>query len=143
MLIGIDPDKDKSGVAVKSRGEINLMTLRFFDLFEYLWINKASIKKVRIEASWLIKHNWNKKATGSAAINARIGSDAGANHEVGRKIEEMCIYLSLPYELVKPLKKGWKGPDGKITHDELKRMAQIPTRTNQEQRDACLLIIGL
>lgn len=142
MLIGIDPDVDKSGMAVKDSLGISLHTLKFFDLYEFLLRNRDKVTKVRIEASWLIKHNWNKKAKGTAAINARIGNDAGRNHEVGRKIVEMCQHLLIPYQEVEPLKKHWKGPDGKITHDELSRMAKLPARTNQEQRDACLLIIG-
>lgn len=141
MLIGIDPDVDKSGVAAKSNRTIQLQSLKFFDLFDFLRVNKESITKVRIEASWLIKHNWHTKANGSAAINARIGNNAGSNHEAGRKIVEMCQYLSIPFEEVKPLKKLWKGKDGKITHDELARLTQLPKRTNQEERDACLLIL--
>lgn len=141
MLIGIDPDVDKSGVAVKVDRTIELYSLRFFSLFDYLSQHKAAISMVRIEASWLIKHNWNKKATGSAAINARIGNNAGSNHETGRKIVEMCQHLSIPYQEVMPLRKSWKGKGGKITHDELARITQLPKRTNQEERDACLLIL--
>lgn len=141
MLIGIDPDVDKSGVAVKVNRTIQLKSLTFFSLFDFLNQNKASIANVRIEASWPIRHNWNKKITGSAAINARIGNKTGSNHETGRKIVEMCQYLSIPYQEVKPLRKCWKGRDGKITHEELARITQLPKRTNQEERDACLLIL--
>ena len=141
MLIGIDPDVTKSGVAVKSRAEFSLHTLTFFQLFDFLKANRDQVTNVRIEASWLIKHNWNKKATGSAAINANIGNDAGRNHETGRKIVEMCQYLSIPYIEVKPLKKIWKAKDGKISHEELSRIIALPKRTNQEQRDAALLIL--
>lgn len=141
MLIGIDPDVGASGVASKSNNGIVLLTLPFFQLFDYLKANRSQIKNVRIEASWLINHNWNKKEKGSAAINAAIGNHAGRNHETGRKIVEMCQYLGIPFEEVKPLKKIWKGKDGKITHTELARIVPIPPKTNQEQRDACLLII--
>lgn len=141
MLIGIDPDVDKSGIAVKSSNAVDLMTLTFFQLFDFLNNHKEKIKTVRVEASWLIaKSNWhNDKA--NSRVAARIGKNAGSNHEVGRKIVEMCQYLSIPYQEVKPLKKIWKGSDGKITHAELSRMVALPPRTNQEQRDACLLIL--
>jgi hypothetical protein len=141
MHIGIDPDVDKSGVAVKANRTIDLYTFKFFQLFDFLMNNREKIALVRVEASWLIKHNWNKKLNGSAAINARIGNNAGSNHETGRKIIEMCEYLQIPYQEVKPLKKLWKGKDGKITHDELAKFIPVPKRTNQEQRDACLLIL--
>lgn len=142
MQIGIDPDVDKSGVAAKkNRNNIDLKALTFFQLFDYFQANREDISLVRIEASWLIKGNWHKKAQGSAAINAAIGNSAGANHETGRKIVEMCEYLSIPYELVRPLRKCWKGTDGKITHKELLQFTALPSRTNQEMRDACLLIL--
>lgn len=141
MLIGIDPDVDKSGVAVKAGRNYILQTLSFFQLYDFLNANKADIKTVRVEASWLIKHNWHKKNNGSSAINANIGNSTGRNHETGRKIIEMCKHLGIAYEEVRPLKKIWKGPDGKITHQELSKIINVPNRTNQEQRDAVLLIL--
>lgn len=141
MLIGIDPDVTKSGVAAKLQSGISLYTLTFFQLFDFLKAHKEQITNVRIEASWLIKHNWNKKATGTAAINANIGNAAGRNHETGRKIVEMCQYMSIPHQEVMPLKKMWKAKDGKISHEELARIITLPKRTNQEQRDAALLIL--
>lgn len=142
MLIGIDPDTNKSGVAVKQNRQYTLTTLPFFQLFDYLRDNREKVSMLYIEASWLIKHNWNKKRQGTAAINASIGNDAGRNHETGRKIVEMCQHLNIPYTEVRPLRKCWKGPNGKITHEELtKLIPNLPKRTNQEQRDAALLIL--
>ena len=142
MIVGIDPDTLKSGVATKTKGSISLYSLSFFQLFDFLSKNRESITNVRVEASWLIKHNWHAKLKGTAAINTSIGNDAGRNHETGRKIVEMCVYLEIPYQEVKPLKKIWKGPDKKITHQELAMLIPgIPKRTNQEVRDAALLII--
>lgn len=144
LIIGIDPDVDKSGVATinKKTMQFTLKTLRFFELFKYLEENKEFIKEVRVEASWLVKKtNWhnNKMGTGVAS---RIGSNTGANHEVGRKIIEMCEHLGITYVQVKPLKKRWKGADGKITHKEIASMfASFPAKSNQEQRDALLLIL--
>jgi hypothetical protein len=41
-----------------------------------------------------------------------------------------------------PLKKSWKGPGGKITHKEIAAIVpDLPKATNQEQRDALLLIL--
>jgi hypothetical protein len=42
-------------------------------------------------------------------------------------------------EEVKPLKKCWKGRDGKITHEELARFTGLMGHTNQDGRDAALL----
>lgn len=144
LVIGIDPDVDKSGVATinKKTMQFTLKTLRFFELLKYLEENKEFIKEVRVEASWLIKKtNWHANSQGTG-VASRVGSSTGANHETGRKIIEMCEYLGIDYVQVKPLKKIWKGRDGKITHDEISRMIEgFPKKSNQEQRDALLLIL--
>lgn len=144
LVIGIDPDVNKSGVATinKRTKEFTLKNLLFFDLMVYLEQNKEFIKEVRVEASWLIKKtNWHNNKSGTG-VASRIGSNTGANHEVGRKIIEMCEHLGVAYVQVKPLKKRWKGADGKITHKEIASMfASFPEKSNQEQRDALLLIL--
>ena len=139
MVVGIDPDIDRSGVAVKEDGKIILHSLRFWDLFEFL--SQMRPHKVVIEGGWLNKKS-NFRLGKNGNVNARIGKNVGANHEVGRKIVEMCEYLGLEYEVVKPLKKVWKGEGGKITHEEiLKHFKLNIKRSNQEERDALLLIV--
>lgn len=139
MIIGIDPDVDKSGVAVKEDGEYSLYSLSFWDLFEFL--SQCRPHLVRIEGGWLnAKSNFRfAKTTG---IASRMGKNVGENHAVGRLIVEMCKYLKLEHEVVKPLQKVWKGKDGKITHEEVVKYFKIKNkRTNQEERDALLLIV--
>ena len=146
LIIGIDPDVHKNGVAVywKEDGKrhLELHSLRFFELFDFLNHLKESIKLVVIEGGWL-NYKSNYRITKGNGINARIGAKVGANHETGKKIVEMCVYIGIIYNIVKPLKKSWKGSEGKITHKELEQMTKIDLkRTNQEQRDATLLVWG-
>ena len=101
ILIGIDPDVEKSGVAYyeSDTKKLELSNLTFFQLFDYLQHverNKADLDEVTvvIEAGWLNKSNWHV-THGTANINAQIGQRTGANHEVGRKIVEMCKYIGL------------------------------------------------
>lgn len=151
-IIGIDPDTEKNGVAIMEESsemrdlkyvveaKLTLTTMRFFDLFQYLKRNADQISHVRVEAGWLNKKaNWHNNNKGPG-VAARIGSATGANAEVGRKICEMLDYLHISYDTVKPLKKIWK--NGKISHAELESLLKrkLP-RTNQESRDAALLII--
>lgn len=139
MKIGIDPDVDKSGVAVIENGEIELFSLSFWQLFEFLKERKPDL--VRVEGGWLNKMS-NFRAGKPTAALARIGKNVGSNHEAGRKIVEMCEYLQIKHEVVKPLQKHWKGTDGKITHEEVVKYFKIKQkRTNQEERDALLLLI--
>jgi len=142
MVIAIDPDVNKSGVAVLDCGKLSLYSLRFFELFDLLkFYVPGHVSMIYIEAGWLNEKS-NFRVMKGSGVNARIGAKVGANHETGKKIVEMCVYLGIPFTEVKPLKKIWKGPDGKITHEEFNKQAKtIFKKTNQEERDAGLILI--
>jgi len=139
ILIGIDPDVTKSGVAFKTKKEIRLSNLHFFELFEALArLRKENDKdkiQVFVECGFLNKSNWHT-TNGSNAVNAQIGQRTGANHEVAKKIVEMCQYLELPYVEVRPTKS-------KVNDAFFKQITKITQRTNQEQRDSYMLIHSL
>ena len=90
---------------------------------------------VYVECGFLNKSNWHKKAGKSAAFNAKIGEYTGANFETAKKICEMCEYLNIPHVKVKPTAS-------KKDSEFFKKLTGITTRTNQEQRDAFMLIYG-
>ena len=140
LYIGVDPDIDKSGVCLYySKTNFELLNLKFFELFDKLYLLKDCENldiEVVIESGWLNKSNWHKVTNGSAAINANIGLRTGANHEVGRKIIEMCEYLKLKHRIVKPTKS-------KIDAKGFEQITKHKGRTNQEQRDSCMLVFGL
>jgi hypothetical protein len=94
---------------------------------------------VVVEASWKISTNWHTGRGDSIRTAARKGKDAGRCHEVGRKIVECAQFYGLEVVERLPLKKIWKGKDGKITDAEIKAFMPIQGRTNQEERDAALL----
>jgi len=139
VLIGVDPDVTKSGVCIcsETRG-LYLKNLTFFKLFDELTMFKGysylSVE-VYIEAGWLNKSNWHKVVNGSSNINAQIGQRTGANHETGKKIVEMCEYLGLKYHLIKPTKT-------KVDAITFNKITNHKGRTNQEQRDAAMLVVG-
>ena len=146
LIIGIDSDVKKSGVAVLNGKELLLNNLAFFDLRDFLVREKENIRIVKVEAGYL-----NKKSNFRGAKNirtaARIGKNVGACNEVAKKIVEMCNHYGLPVREVKPFHKIWKGRDGKISHEEL--LLQLKMRnikndsrsTNQDQRDAALICL--
>lgn len=137
VFVGIDPDSKKSGVAIwrKSDKFYALKNLTFFELFDYLQEKKISIRLIVIEAGWLNKSTWHGAHGKCAAISAKIGKNVGSNHEAGRKIEEMCKYLKIYYELDRP-------QSGKLTALQFKKLTGIQERTNQETRDAFMLVFG-
>ncbi|MBL0304324.1 MAG: hypothetical protein IPQ23_21980 [Cytophagaceae bacterium] len=139
LYIGVDPDIEKNGVCLYySKTNFELLNLKFFELFDKLYLLKDCENldiEVVIESGWLNKSNWHKVSNGSAAINANIGLRTGANHEVGRKIVEMCQYLGLKHHLIKPTKS-------KVNAETFKAITKYQGRTNSEMRDSCLLVYG-
>ncbi len=138
LYIGIDPDTKASGVAVWDGKRLELSCYTFFELFPILRNLKDKIVtiniKVIIEAGWLNKSNWHNPRQ-NVRIAAQIGNRTGANHEVGRKLVEMCEYLRVPYELVRPTKS-------KLGSREFEKLTKYSGRTNQEARDAAMLVWG-
>lgn len=139
MKIGIDPDCDKSGFALIYQNQTELTTLTFFELFDRFGqlINSFGNEniKVYVECGFLNKSNWHRKVQGSSAINAKIGERTGANFETAKKICEMCEYYDLKYIKVKPTRK-------KLNAVEFKAITKIEKRTNQEMRDAFMVVYG-
>jgi len=145
LIIGIDPDVNRSGVAYlkPASRKLEAESLTFPQLIDYMKMvseySKESGKSVIVvvEAGWLNKiSNYH---TTSDRSGQRIAKNVGANHETGKKIVEMCRHYGLEVDEVKPLPKIWKGRDRKITHDELAQITGIMGKTDQEQRDAVLL----
>ncbi|HEY9542973.1 MULTISPECIES: hypothetical protein [Bacteroidales] len=146
-IIGIDPDVEKSGVAflnVKNRA-LEVSTLTFAQLVDYFDHVVERQQKtgqsviVVVEASWMIKCNWHLKFGSRKEYAAATGYKVGQNHQTGKLICEMARSKGLVVLEHAPLRKCWKGKDGKITADELQQITGLIGRTNQESRDAALL----
>jgi len=149
IFIGIDPDTEKSGIAYwdNVNKEFFVDSVSFFDLLE--WLRELSkIKKidlVKIEAGWLNKKtNWHKgyynkskniMVKHNESVNEKISKSTGANHETGKKILEMCNYLGIKTELVIPRKS-------KTTTAFFHKLTGVK-RSNQDQRDAGMLVYGM
>lgn len=166
-IIGIDPDIDNNGIACiqKNHRILEVAYLNFPETLE--WV-KAKYKMWReryfdtapysfmvyVEAGWMNRGNWhitesrNGKYSPSAWA-AAVGASAGACNAVSKKLIECFEYYGIPCQPMKPLRKFWKGKDGKITHDELLRELSlyrishsIKGRSNQEVRDSVLLSLA-
>lgn len=147
VIIGIDPDTEKSGVAMveKETRRLECAALTFPQTIDYLrWLSQQQDKvesvRVIIEAGWLNKSNWhlhNRAANKYKA--AAMGVSQGRNEEVSHLLGQMCDHYHLDYLFIKPLRKLWKGNDKKITAEELQAITGLMGRTNQEQRDAALI----
>lgn len=138
LIIGIDPDIDKSGVAVAVGGVVSkLWCLSLIELFEYLKDFNHDIKKVYLEAGWLNKKSFWHVAP-NAASREKAAYKVGQNHQTGKHIEEFLIDLEINYELVRPT-------SAKRDHKEFCILTKWDKAilTNQEKRDAGMLITGI
>lgn len=148
IIIGIDPDSRMSGVARLDVAERKAWadTLPFPLVIEYVRevVRKAeAVGKgvvVVIEKSWNVTTNWHTRLTDSKAVAAKKGYAVGRCHETGCKIEEMLEHYGIEVREQLPLRKIWKGKDGKITHEEMTEVCGwSKKRSNGEERDAMLL----
>lgn len=154
IIIGIDPDCKESGVAVLSMRDMALIlhSYTFPEQMDYLRTLSSETEGltmlVVVEASWMTSANWHGRFGDSVRVGSRKGYDVGRNHETGRKIVEMCRdYLGIPVKCRHPLRKCWRGRDGKITHPEMVSLLSGSgvgcgrKTSNQEERDAALLAL--
>ena len=156
-IVAIDPDIKKNGIAVIDR-ESRSMELYHLPFPETLELVRRLHEKrpkpfaVFVEAGWMNRGNWhitesrNGKFSPSAYA-AAVGQGTGEGHAVSKLLLACFEYEEIPSRPIRPLRKCWKGPDRKITHDEL--MKELVTyhikhsikRTNPETRDAALLAL--
>ena len=148
VIIAVDPDVTASGVAVLDipKREVEARVMPFPELIDMLrdvsmWTSPC---KVIVEGGWLVSKSNYHYAKGKGG--ERIAKNVGANHETGRKIVEMLAYWGIEHEVIHPLKKCWKGRDGKITLAELNSLLRgmgikEMGRCNQDVRDAVLIAL--
>jgi predicted nuclease with RNAse H fold len=140
-IIGIDPDVDKSGIAIYNTGtkQIKLFNLSFPELIEKLTEVQliAWDYIVVIEAGWLNSSNWHLPTPCTNKMAASIGNRTGRNHQTGILLVEMLKFKGINVVEKKPIQKiGGK----KISAEMIKKI--IPNFTNssnQETRDAAMI----
>lgn len=139
IFVGIDPDIEKSGFAIwnKTKQDLILTCLPFWELVNKLYfLNKTSDLEVRIEGGWLIKKsNWHGNSKQTKATGEKIAKSVGMNHQTGILMKEFCESKGISYSLIKP--------QGKLKAEAFNKITKHKGRSNQEQRDAAMLVYGL
>jgi len=160
LIIGIDPDLDKSGVAVwctVKKEFLVLSALNINDLlatlkpertmegmfFPFGYYGMESIKSIRIDAGWLNKKSNYHKQQGPRR-RERIAKNVGENHGVGKIIAQILEARGFKIELIKPT-------NAKLTFDNFNRITSNKYLSNfdklktfkQEIIDAAMLVYGL
>lgn len=148
-IIGIDPDVEKSGVAVlncEERRFTRVESMSFSELVDFLLKLEADIACGEpLDITFVLEDsdlstNWHCSYKDNKATAAAKGRSVGMCHATARHIKELVEHYGFEVILQKPLVKFWKGRDRKITHEEAAQfMTGLPKSTNQESRDAALL----
>lgn len=146
-LVGIDPDVDKSGVALldTATGKLEVLSLPFPDIIVKIkeWRVRAENEersiRIVLEAGYLTRGNYHLRPYDTKAVAAAKGMSVGRNHQTGKIIHETLEYYGFSVLPAAPLPKFWSGRNKKITHAELEYFAGPLPRTNQDGRDAALL----
>lgn len=137
IIIGIDPDLDKSGVAVRWSDAMSLNNLTFIELKELIEREQPVIKKVVVEAGWLNeKANFHYRPNQTKAQGERIAKNVGENHATGKLIVQLIESMGVPVQLIRPTRK-------KLDAKEFNRITGWDKQSNQEQRDAAMLVWGM
>jgi hypothetical protein len=149
VIIAIDPDVKLNGYAELHTDTriMHVKGLSFPVLMDILRDVPATLKDgggfanviVYVEAGYLNRPHWHLKDKDSKRVVSAKGNAVGRNHEVARLIVQMAKHYGCNVEEVYPLKKCWKGKDGKITQEEIEQITGMKGRTNQEMRDAALI----
>ena len=144
-IIGIDPDNRLSGygvVDVDQRKVIDAGSLSFVELLRVvanLTHMSGGNLRVVIEAGWKNRGYWHIPTRCTPNMAASLGRSVGMNHQTGILLCECVRDMGIEPEEVRPLRKCWKGTDGKITREELSTITGWDKRSNQDVRDAVLL----
>ena len=162
LLIGIDPDTKASGWAVIDLSDrtVHLETLPFMDILSLLtewrrevddhYLDEAYSYRFVVEDIWRVAHNWHVSPRDNRLTISKKGYHIGRCSMVGQLIYEAIGAHFFPRIAQPPLRKVWRGADGKITHAELLELCEkhdlklTPSKqkqTNQEERDALLLAL--
>ena len=162
ILVGIDPDTKASGWAVIDLSDrtVHLETLPFMDILALLtewrrevddhYLDESYSYRFVVEDIWTVAHNWHVSARDNRQTISKKGYHIGRCSMVGQLIYEAIGAHFFPRIAQPPLRKVWRGADGKITHPELLELCEkldliLPPsklkQTNQEERDALLLAL--
>ena len=138
MVIGIDPDVDKSGVAIAIDGKLTeLAALPFYDLLEFIEQHRHTAHFVVEDVEW-DRAVYTRPGT-NAPMMKKISQDVGKVKMVGRLIGVFLAGCDAQFILVKPL----KGPV-KLAKKDAKRFNKMTGwtgKSNEDKRDAALLAL--
>lgn len=135
LLIGLDADVDRSGLAIWNPVAKSFVQLSDYSLFE-LFVKLGDLHQrfelmVYLEDANLIKAVWHKGGRGAA-------KNVGKNMAIAKQIRVFMDAQKIPYRLLKP--NGYS----KYDHQAFCKLTGWPVseKTNPEKRAAAMMVFG-
>lgn len=140
LVIGIDPDAQKSGIALYRDGALAELHLwSFSQLVAHMMVNAgASDITYVLEDVEAIRPTFKRVKTNQAAMQ-KISQNVGQVKQTARLIQEMGAYYGAEVVMVKPLKGVAKS--AKDNTDIFKQITGWAGRSNADNRDAAMLAL--
>lgn len=139
IVIGIDPDSKKHGVAIYRNGELeDLLMNDLMNLMDTI----TSTQLRECESTSIVVHmenvcgvsnsGFHHKRTDSVAVRSKKSENVGQCKQAQIEVERLCEYLSI--KVVKhKISKQWKSQDGKKVFE---RLTGWTGRSNEDSRSA-------
>jgi hypothetical protein len=134
LIIGIDPDLHKSGIAIKTNGKLVICTSMFlWEIFYFCEKEIMGEHLIVIEDGNLGRSaNWHGGGKATAA-------NVGKNQAIATILREFCQTKGLTFKCVPPA-----GYSKLFDNEDLfKRTTGWNQRTNKDARSACAIIWGI
>jgi len=140
LVVGIDPDLVKSGVAItRAGGLVHLDALRFPELLEFVRELLPEQPLIIVEEVEADKTTYHRPGT-NARQHGRIAQNVGQVKGVKRVLVECLQSMGVDVVLVKPL----NGPVKKRAKGDAEYFNKVTGwtgRTNEDKRDAAMLAL--
>lgn len=126
MLVGIDPDIIKSGIAIYQNNKLSFQMLDFIDLCAFIIENKTA--RFIIEKGEANRSLFNARKGKNISTSLKIAMNTGKNYAVSDLLIQFCIKNNIDFKIYIP--KGEK------RKKEFYEKFNIFGAKNQELRDA-------
>lgn len=144
LVIGIDPDLEKSGLGIVNNGElIDLHALDFFKLQSFIDDQHAKGAHFAVENVSVNKPRFTRalKSGNHHAQNDKISQNVGMVKAVQVLIVQYLDMIGASYTLVKPL--GGTAKKAKKDAALFNRMTGWAGRSSADKRDAAMLALSV
>ena len=139
MVIGIDPDLEKSGVATVIDGKLTTLdTMGFFELTDFILEHKH-VAHFIVEDVEHSKATYHRPGKGRAEM-LKIAQNVGQVKAIGRLLGVFLNGCDAQFTLIKPLKGRVK--KAKKDAEFFNKITGWAGRSNQDKRDAALLALS-